>query len=126
MASLVVFADFNCPFCYALDLRIEELGGVAEVEWEPIEHTAMVSWGACSPDEHAELASEVFTVRHRAPEVPIRLPAGRPRTGAANRLSAAVGGRDPALAPRVAFTGVWLGEVDDPWSAVYRPPPRSG
>lgn len=71
------------------------------MEWEPIEHTAMVSWCACSPDEHAELAAEVFTVRHRAPEVPIRLPAGRPRTSAANRLYAAVRGRDPALAPRL-------------------------
>jgi diguanylate cyclase (GGDEF)-like protein len=110
MVALVVFADFNCPFCYALDLRLEAMDGAAELEWEPIEHTAMVRWGACSPDEHAELAAEVFTVRHRAPEVPIRLPRARPRTGPANRLYAAVRGKDPAVAMRLRraiYSALW-------------------
>ena len=114
-----VFADFNCPFCYALDQRLDALGLEDGWTWEPIEHAPEVSWSQCSPDEHAELASEVFTVRHRAPEVAIRLPASRPRSRRANLLYTAVQASQPELAPalrRAIYTALWVEnrDINDP------------
>lgn len=70
-----------------------------------------MSSGACSPQDHADLSSEVFTVRHRAPEVPIYLPPFRPNTGLATGVHAALQTEDPALAGRFrarVYRALWV------------------
>ncbi len=115
MAATVVYGDFNCPFCYALDLRLQAMGVKADLEWRVIEHEPEVNSRECSPHDHAMLAGEVFTVRHRAPEVPIQLPPARPNTGLANRTYAGLLARDPDQAARfrsAIYRALWVEGLD--------------
>lgn len=80
-----LFADLNCPFCYALEIRLDNCGLAAEVEWCGVQHarhlrTPMV----LNADPYAaEVAAEVVTLARIAPEVPITAPVSKPNTAAA-------------------------------------------
>lgn len=74
MPPFTVYADLNCPFCYALHQQLVALGRMAVVDWRLVEHAPDVSVFNNTPESQAELASEVFTVRSRAPDVQIALP----------------------------------------------------
>lgn len=115
----VVYADFNCPFCYALDRRLGEQLNPARVDWRPVEHAPDAGGSAPSVDELSELANEVFTVRHRAPEVPIVLPGVRPQTATANLVFTAVARLRPDLAPQLRsalYRAIWIEgqDISDP------------
>lgn len=119
MAKHIVYADFNCPFCYALDVRLASVAGDhSEIDWRVIQHVPEAE-GRCQPTDHVELASEVYTVRHRAPEVPIRLPGERPASGAASRAYAALSRVDAARASRLRhalYEALWVHgrDISDP------------
>lgn len=88
MSRLIVYADLNCPFCYALSERLHTLGVMEDVDWRCIEHAPDSVAGNTSFAEQSELASEVYNVRHRAPEVAIALPKARCNSHRASVLCA--------------------------------------
>lgn len=78
----LLYSDFNCPFCYALHERLQELDLLARCEWRGVQHAPHLprpmktwegSWGA-------ELRHEVSVVQRLAPGLPIALPSGKPNT----------------------------------------------
>jgi|CXWL01.1.fsa_nt_gi predicted DsbA family dithiol-disulfide isomerase len=90
MTRVVVFSDFNCPFCYALNERLIRLGVDGGVEWRGVQHAPflpipLVPW---QTDLQEELEREVATVQRLAPEVPISCPPGKPNTSFAIRAVA--------------------------------------
>lgn len=98
-AEFVVYGDFNCPFCYALNKILLDVGLNERFQWRSIEHLPGISSDQFSLSEQSTIAAEVFTVRHRAPDIDIAIPPCRPNTALANRLLINVTDMAPALAP---------------------------
>lgn len=79
---VVLYSDFNCPFCYALHERLHELRLLASCEWRGVQHAPhlprpMRPWQGSLG---AELKHEVSVVQRLAPGLPINLPSGKPNT----------------------------------------------
>lgn len=96
-----VYADINCPFCYALNERFEVLGLSALVEWRPIQHAPSISSGHCTFDSLCDLTSEVSEVRRRSPSSEIAIPPVRPNSAAASELITEAWLIDPLRAARL-------------------------
>ena len=93
---VVLYSDFNCPFCYAMHEQLWELGLAERVEWRGVQHAPyvpvpMAQWSGAL---NAELRQEVAMVGRLAPALPIAVPGGKPNTRAAIRTAAAVLARD--------------------------------
>lgn len=89
--DVILYSDFNCPFCYALGERLIAAASTHRVEWRGVQHAPylpipMANAGAALA---AELSNEVGAIRRLAPEVSIALPRGKPNTGPAIRAVAA-------------------------------------
>jgi len=82
MMSFQVYGDFNCPFCYALEARLHLYEGRQDIEWRLIQHVP----NEMNLAKVEEMALEVFTMRHRAPEVATAMPQRRPDSGPANLI----------------------------------------
>ena len=79
---VVLYSDFNCPFCYALHERLHDVGVIDRCEWRGVQHAPqlprpMKPW---SGSLGAELRHEVTMVQRLAPGLPIALPPGKPNT----------------------------------------------
>ena len=77
-----LYSDFNCPFCYALHERLQDLGLLDRCEWRGVQHAPhlprpMRPWQGSLG---AELKHEVTVVQRLAPDLPISLPSGKPNT----------------------------------------------
>jgi predicted DsbA family dithiol-disulfide isomerase len=89
--DVILYSDFNCPFCYALGERLLAAASTHRVEWRGVQHAPylpipMANAGAALA---AELSNEVGAIRRLTPEVSIALPRGKPNTGPAIRAVAA-------------------------------------
>ena len=89
MNKVIVYGDINCPFCYALNERLQVHARNIEIEWRAVQHMPNIDSGAPSFQEQAQLTAEVASVRKRAPEVQVITPLSRPNSAAACRLLAA-------------------------------------
>ncbi len=110
-----VYADFNCPFCYALNERLHaaELGG--QVEFRTIQHAPAISSNLAGLEIISDLTNEVAEVRRRAPSTKINVPMFRPNTAAASALQSAINRQDPARASelrRRIFQALWVEGLD--------------
>lgn len=79
---VILYSDFNCPFCYALHERLYDVGVIDRCEWRGVQHAPqlprpMKPW---SGSLSAELRHEVAMVQRLAPGLPIALPPGKPNT----------------------------------------------
>lgn len=74
---ITVYADLNCPFCYALSEWVHEAGVEHHLDWRLIDHNPQASFFAYSDQELLDLTEEIFTIRQRAPDLDILLPQGR-------------------------------------------------
>ncbi|HBR49867.1 MAG TPA: hypothetical protein DEA71_07255 [Nitrospira sp.] len=79
---VILYSDFNCPFCYALHERLHDVGVIDRCEWRGVQHAPqlprpMKPW---SGSLGAELRHEVTMVQRLAPGLPIALPPGKPNT----------------------------------------------
>ncbi|MBL1275429.1 MAG: diguanylate cyclase [Ectothiorhodospiraceae bacterium] len=83
---LTIYADLNCPFCYALHERLMASGEVHRVNWRSIEHAPQISFDTKDIPTQSDLAVEVNKVKSLAPDVKINIPKGRPNTRIANEL----------------------------------------
>ena len=60
-----VYADFNCPFCYALDERLHELDLAQRVDFRAIQHAPSASSKQVGFEILSEITQEVAEVRRR-------------------------------------------------------------
>ena len=114
---VVLYSDFNCPFCYAMHEQLWQLGLAERVEWRGVQHAPhlpvpMAQWNGPLA---AELRHEVAMVGRLAPALPIAMPSGKPNTGAAILTAASVLSRDlrqgEALV-RALYVAFWRDGVD--------------
>lgn len=89
--EVIVYSDFNCPFCYVLNERIHAAGVAGRVQWRGVQHAPHLTspMVAANPSLGAELQQEVRAIRQWAPEIEIAIPSGKPNTGPANTAVAA-------------------------------------
>jgi predicted DsbA family dithiol-disulfide isomerase len=89
--AVTLFTDLNCPFCYATEQRLEQLGLSDRIAWRGVEHEPdlPVPMALDNPEIAAELVKEVESVRGRAPEVAIAIPPGKANTAAGLLATAA-------------------------------------
>lgn len=110
MNTITVYGDFNCPFCYALNERLQVYGGDVAIDWRAVQHVPHVNSLAPSFEEQAQLTSEVASVRKRAPEIQIVTPTSRPNTALACRMVAAAEAHAPDRVPafrRLIYRALW-------------------
>lgn len=111
----VVYADFNCPFCYALNERLHAMGLDSRVEFRSVQHAPSASSAESGVEVLARLSSEVADVRRRAPSVQLALPSIRPGSAAAARLLATVDKQFPGRASQLRrriFRALWVDGLD--------------
>ena len=96
--KLVVYGDFNCPFCYVLNEQLSELGIEKQVEWRSFEHEPEASFFQVDGRIIHDLEDEVLRVRQRAPSLLISLPPGRVNTRLATYLIIAANRQDASRA----------------------------
>ena len=84
--DIVVYGDLNCPFCFALHERLLAWNLLDRVEWRLIVHAPDLEASSFSMEDQSLLANEIFSIHHRAPDVPVNLPKIRPGSEAATRL----------------------------------------
>lgn len=111
--NLVAFGDLNCPFCYVLEERLTTRTLEAQIEWRLVEHAPELprTREDATEDEQRELAQELEALVTRAPDVEIRRPSFRPRSGPAIRTVIAASHIDPQAADRLRlalFRALWL------------------
>lgn len=87
---VVLYSDFNCPFCYAMHERLHAYGVSDRIEWRGVQHAPhlpvpMARWNGLLMEE---LRHEVEMVGRLAPGLPIALPEGKPNTRPAIHLGA--------------------------------------
>ena len=93
----LVFSDPNCPFCYATEERLHDLGLADRVQWCGVQHAPHLPVPMTPADRvlGQELPAEVSSIRIRAPEVEIAVPSGKPNTQLAIQYGAAALRADP-------------------------------
>ena len=84
--SFTVYADFNCPFCYALNERLFAMNLEHQVDFRMIQQTPDVHSGPITLELLGELMAEVAEVRYRTPSTEINVPMFRPSSAAASAL----------------------------------------
>jgi diguanylate cyclase (GGDEF)-like protein len=76
--EFIAYGDLNCPFCFALHERLLAWNLLDRIEWRLIVHAPELSSSTFSMEDQSLLANEVFSIHHRAPDVPVNLPKTRP------------------------------------------------
>ncbi|MGE4634464.1 MAG: diguanylate cyclase [Arenicellales bacterium] len=76
--EFIAYGDLNCPFCFALHERLLAWNLLDRIEWRLIVHAPELSSSTFSMEDQSLLANEVFSIHHRAPDVPVNLPQTRP------------------------------------------------
>lgn len=77
MTAYVVYGDLNCPFSYALHELLSNHNLLHKVDWRLVEHSPDIGSYISSAESMAELASDVFNIRNRTPDITISLPLKR-------------------------------------------------
>lgn len=117
--SLTVYADFNCPECYAASRRVDALlaAGV-QVDWRAVEHEPGLSRVAApvSPGLREQLAERLGRLTDEllpGEILPATIPAIVPRTTATvSAYAEAYGAQVPDDVRRVLFELYWRDGVD--------------
>lgn len=109
---VLFYGDFNCPFCFAQHDRIARVAATERVDFRPIQHMPDLPapMETTNEAELATLREELEKLRERAPEVMVRIPAGRPNTRVAALAYAATRRRAPEHAmtfARAVFRALW-------------------
>jgi len=115
VGSFIAYADFNCPFCYALNERLHKMNLEDKVDFRSIQHAPSSSSDETELKVLIELTREVAKLRQRAPSIEIVTPIFRPGTGPASRLLDVVTRKMPdkaSLLRRRIFRAYWVDELD--------------
>ncbi len=78
----IVYSDLNCPFCFALNEWLEELGVDNQFLWMGVEHDPSLDLPTIASDDHEQslLDEEVSVVRQRTQLGALRRPDIRPNS----------------------------------------------
>ena len=109
--SFIVYADFNCPFCYALNERLHAMNLDDRVDFRSVQHALSASSDRRELAVLSELTREVANLRRRAPSVEIAVPLFRPSSGPATQLLDRVSRYEPersVLLRRSIFRALWV------------------
>jgi len=109
--KVIVYADLNCPFCFALHERLILTNFINSVEWRCIEHAPDIKFDINDYLMQSELTEEVTKVRVLAPEVSIMIPRARPNTSAATKLVVEAYKSDPQkaiLLRTLCYRELWI------------------
>ena len=110
-SRVLVFSDFNCPFCFTLNEWLEELNLAGHVRWVGIEHRPdLPVTGTNMPADRELMLSEVAEVNRRAPELAVVPPNIWSNSRVALMLQNAVEDDFPEQAPtlrRKLFRSYW-------------------
>jgi 2-hydroxychromene-2-carboxylate isomerase len=101
MIHATFFADLNCPYSYALSVRLEALGLTEQCDWRGVQHDPSLPVPARLGDRRVmrALEDDVDAVRRDAPDVAIAAPPIKPNT---RRAIAAIAAVHRQHAPRAA------------------------
>jgi diguanylate cyclase (GGDEF)-like protein len=119
VGNLTVYADFNCPFCYALNERLHAMDLEDQVEFRSIQHAPSVSSKQAGFKVLSQLVTEIAEVRRKAPSIRINVPMFRPNSAAASALVSAVNKSEPAKASQLRrriYRALWVDgqDISDP------------
>ncbi len=106
-----VYADFNCPFSYALNEHMFALGLEHQVDFRVIQHAPDAASDRINLELIGTLTAEVAEVRRRSPSTEINIPTTRPNSAPAAALLYAIGCTDTAGAiqlRRLIFRALWV------------------
>ena len=115
VSRFIIYADFNCPFCYALNERLHEMNLEERAEFRMVQHAPSTSSSQVSFAVLSSLCSEVAEVRRRAPSTLINVPMFRPNSGPASLLVNAVAKDHPRQAirlHRLIYRALWVNGED--------------
>jgi diguanylate cyclase (GGDEF)-like protein len=114
-SRFIIYADFNCPFCYALNERLHEMNLEDRAEFRMVQHAPSISSSQVSFEVLSALSSEVAEVRRRAPSTQINVPMFRPNSGPASQLVTTVAKIHPRKAirlHRLIYRALWVDGKD--------------
>ena len=114
-----VYADFKCPFCYALNERIFALNLEHWVDFRLIQRVPEIHNQRGSLQLLSELTTEVAEVRRRLPSTEINVPVFRPSSAAAASLVYAISRDNPVEAVKLRrriYRALWVDgeDISDP------------
>jgi diguanylate cyclase (GGDEF)-like protein len=115
VSKFIIYADFNCPFCYALNERLHEMNLEDRAEFRMVQHAPSISSSQVSFEVLSTLSSEVAEVRRRAPSTRINVPMFRPNSGPASQLVTAIAKAHPRKAirlHRLIYRALWINGED--------------
>ena len=115
VGNFTVYADFNCPFCYALNERLHAQDLDARVDFRSVVHAPGTSSKETGLKTLAGLTREVAEVRRRSPSVEIAVPLFRPDSTLAAAVLDAAHKRNPARSSRLRrhiFRALWVEGLD--------------
>jgi len=109
----ILYSDLNCPYSYALSVRLTSMGLDERVDWRGVQHDPSLPVPARLGDRRVmrALEDDVDTVRLQAPEVEIVPPPVKPNTRRAIASVAAVHRQHPLRATdfrRGLFAALWV------------------
>jgi len=113
--DFTVYADFNCPFCYALNERLFALGLENRVDFRLIQHKPEANRDKIDLTVLSELTTEVAEVRRRLPSVEINIPMFRPNTAPPTALVYKISREDPFQAVQLRrriYRALWVDGQD--------------
>ncbi len=108
--QITVYADLNCPYCYALNERLEQMGKAQSVNWLPIEHAPDLYEHSFTDVDKQELIREVDDVAVKAPDISLILPPTRPNSRQASKLLATIMRSSPEKAVKfrtAVYRALW-------------------
>ena len=113
--DFTIYADFNCPFCYALNERLFALNLEYRVDFRLVQRLPDSAREKIDLGLLSELTTEVAEVRRRMPSVEINIPMFRPNTAPPTALVYKISREDPFQAARLRrriFRALWVDGQD--------------
>lgn len=117
--KLIIYGDFNCPFCALASTRVSYLErlGLAEVDWRAVEHAPNIppDGQEIIGDLRDEIQREIDQIRSLLSEGetdPLTLPSRQPNT---NRATAAYASASVVVRPKLRerlFNAYWMHDAD--------------
>jgi len=92
MQTAIFYADLNCPYSYALSVRLEVIGVMEHCEWRGVQHDPSLPMPPRFGDRRMmrALEDDVDVVHREAPEIELTAPPIKPNTRRAIAAIAAV------------------------------------
>lgn len=117
--KLIIYGDFNCPFCALASTRVSylERHGLAEADWRAVEHAPNIPQDGKEiiGDLRDEIQREIDQIRSLLREGetdPLTLPSRQPNTNRATAAYASASVVDrPKLRERL-FNAYWMHDAD--------------